>query len=365
MACVRLGFAIAVILLLFTARAPAADQPVAPMPGFYDRPELVIDPGMHTNGIRSVGADADGRWVVTGSYDKTVRVWSSADGALLRTIRLPAGPGAVGQGWYVAMSPDGALIAVGGWTRPDPQEQIYLFDRATGALQRRIEGPTDAVTGLTFSPNGQLLAAMLSDKGLRIYARDRDWAEVARDDQYNWVSYNGVAFAPDGRLATTEFEGKVRLYAGPLIGDIRPTVTIAAPGGQRPWGIAFSPDGSRVAIGHNRIPPAVDLLDGHTLVPLPGPNLGSIENGAFAHVAWSTDGGTLFAAGPMPVLAWSDAGPAHGARCRRDPMCCQQGPVRCLISFRCPGETCWWPLWTLGSRGSSRAATRVGCTDHP
>ena len=39
---------------------------------------------------------------------------------------------------------------------------------------------------------------MTGDKGQRIYGRDHDWAELARDTQYNWVSY-GAAFAPDGR----------------------------------------------------------------------------------------------------------------------------------------------------------------------
>jgi WD40 repeat protein len=55
----------------------------------------------------------DGSWAVTGSDDKTVRIWSLATGALLRTIRLPAGPGEVGKAYAVAISPDGALIAAG------------------------------------------------------------------------------------------------------------------------------------------------------------------------------------------------------------------------------------------------------------
>jgi WD40 repeat protein len=320
MASFRLSFAIALSLLLLVAPTLAANQLSAPAPGFYDRPVLVIDPGMHINDILSVDADVEGRWGVTGSHDKTVRVWSLSDGALFRTIRLPAGPGSLGQGRSVAMSPDGALIAVGGWTRAtdtDPKEQIYLFERATGALRQRIEGVSDTVFRLTFSPDGQLLAAMIGDEGLRIYARGRDWAEVARDVDYTRPAY-GAAFAPDGRLATTEFEGKVRLYAGPLIGDIRPTITIAAPGGPRPYGIAFSPDGTRLAVGQNVTPPAVDLLNGNTLASLPGPDLHGIENGTLTNVAWSLHGGTLFAAGAYAtgdtnqVLAWSDAG--GGAR---------------------------------------------------
>jgi WD40 repeat protein len=178
-----------------------------------------------------------------------------------------------------------------------------------------IEGLPNVVFHLAFSPSGHLLAATLFSGGLRIYARDRGCAEIARDVHYDGQSY-GAAFAPDGRLATTELEGKVRLYAGDLKGDIRPTVTTAAPGGPRPYGIAFSPDGTRLAVGHYSV--ALDLLDGRTLASLPGPDLRGIEHGALAGVAWSADGGTLFAAGryfmgdTAQVLAWSDAG--AGAR---------------------------------------------------
>ena len=83
----------------------------------YEQPVLIIDPGMHTAPIHAVSADAAGRLAVTGSDDKTVRVWSLTDGKLLRTIRIPAGPDNVGKIYAVAMSPDGALVAAGGWTR--------------------------------------------------------------------------------------------------------------------------------------------------------------------------------------------------------------------------------------------------------
>ena len=58
-----------------------------------------------------------GQIAVTGSHDKTVRLWSVADGKLLRTIRMPTGPGDVGKIYAVAISPDGATVAAGGWTR--------------------------------------------------------------------------------------------------------------------------------------------------------------------------------------------------------------------------------------------------------
>ena len=71
--------------------APAAMTPL------YEQPVLVVDPGMHTARINCVAVDAAGRLAVTGSDDKTVRVWSIVDGKLKRTIRMPAGLGSAGR----------------------------------------------------------------------------------------------------------------------------------------------------------------------------------------------------------------------------------------------------------------------------
>jgi|HubBroStandDraft_6_1064221.scaffolds.fasta_scaffold2548195_2 hypothetical protein len=63
----------------------ATHRPAA-ISGLYDQPILAIDPGIHTAMIQGTGVDVLGRWAANGSDDKTVRVWSLADGKLLRTI---------------------------------------------------------------------------------------------------------------------------------------------------------------------------------------------------------------------------------------------------------------------------------------
>jgi WD40 repeat protein len=319
MALVRQGFALALSLTLGAVAALTDGQAPAAPTGLYDRPVLVVDPGMHNARIWRAASDQEGRWVVTGSEDKTIRVWSLADGALQRTIRLPAGSDNVGKVYSVAISPDGALIAAGGWTRnidAEHTQQIYLLGRDTGALVRRIEGLPSDVKHLVFSPDGARLAAVLGSRGLRVYSRQTGWAESARDEDYGDNSY-GADFGSDGRLATTSIDGKVRLYASDPHGSIEPTRVIEATGGERPFGIAFSPDGTRLAVGYADTP-QVDLLDASTLEPLPRPDLRGIGNGDLPTVAWSRDGATLFAAGrhgsasSRPVLAWDGGG--TGAR---------------------------------------------------
>ena len=73
----------------------------------YERPVLVVDPDMHTAVSNAAAIDAAGRFLATGSDDKTVRIWRASDGKLLRTIRMPAGPGNNGKVYAVAMTPDG------------------------------------------------------------------------------------------------------------------------------------------------------------------------------------------------------------------------------------------------------------------
>ena len=304
------GGPVARSLALLPAILFAIVAPAAAMAELYEQPVLVVDPGMHTAPITAADVDAAGRLAVTGSDDKTVRVWSLADGKLLRTLRMPAGPDEIGKIYAVAMSPDGDLVAAGGWTMWSTtarEESIYLFEPRTGKMTARIAGVSSAAFILAFSSDGRYLAAGLGSGGLRVYDRDRQWTEVVRDTDYREAIY-GATFAADGRLATASWDGKVRLYDR----DFK-IVPPAKATGARPHRIAFSPDGTILAVGYAAAT-TVDLFDGRSLAPLPRPNVDGLRGGTLSRVTWSKDGKTLFAGGyhndgdDRRVLAWTDAG---------------------------------------------------------
>ena len=285
----------------------AAGQPVDPA----SKPFLRVETGMHTAVIFRIDADREGRYLVTGSNDKTVRVWELSSGRLLRTLRPPIGSGIVGKIYAVALSPDGETVAAGGWTAGQEGSNIYRWRRRDGHMLPPIGGLPNVVNDLAFSPDGSRLAAVFSNGELQVF-RASDGTEMARDTSCKKRSLS-VAFDRRGRLATSCYDGRVLIYDAGL----KKIVEAKAPGGNRPYQVRFSPDGRHLAVGYYDIV-RVDVLSGEDLSLIRQPDVNGIQNGNLSIIAWSPDGRFLFAAGrfqragTIPIFRWADAG--RGAR---------------------------------------------------
>lgn len=277
-------------------RKPDTDHP---------RPVLVIDPGMHTAPIHSAATDTSGRFIATASVDKTIRIWDAEDGKLQRTIYVPAGSDQIGAMYAVAFDPRNNVVAAGGWTREG--YWIYLLNRDTGALERRISGLPNVATRLAFSPDGRYLVA--GTLGIRVFDRTKDWSVVAADD-YDLPVY-ALAFAPDGRVATASDDGHVRLY-NERFQLMAKHHRAQKPGKPLPRTLAFRPpDGEVLAVGFvtdgmPQVDDPISLLHGRTLKQLVGPP--QKESLSYSQaVVWSLDGNTLFSMDGR-LMTWSGVG---------------------------------------------------------
>ncbi len=176
-------------------------------------PILRIETGMHTSVIKRIGVDAENRYLVTGSDDKTIRVWELKTGRLLRVLRPPIGKGNEGKIYSVAISPDGRLIVGGGWTgyEWDNTHSIYIFDRESGRLIKRIQGLPNVIFHLIFSKDGRYLVTCLGgNNGIRVYETEK-FTLIMEDKDYGDNSH-GADFDKEGRLVTTSYDGYIRLY---------------------------------------------------------------------------------------------------------------------------------------------------------
>jgi WD40 repeat protein len=325
----RLAAGLAALLVL------GASEPASPQ---ASEPILRMELGTHNASILSLASDASNRVLITGSEDKTVRVWDIADAArLVRILRPPVGEGEQGQIFSVALAPDGRTIACGGRTGAPRRGEasVYLFDKDTGALTRRLGGLPGWVQHLAYTADGRFLAVVTSERGGKLswtglsLFRLPEYTLVAEDRDYgNYVRW--VEADPSGtKLASSCFDGLIRLYdlsalpplGGPQPATLAPVAKIRPSGGQHPWGLAFSPDGTRLAVGFN-LTPKVEVLEikGNTLAPGYAPDTTGATAGMekdFMVVAWSSDGRFLYAGGghrlkrERQIRKWADGGRGH------------------------------------------------------
>jgi RNA polymerase sigma factor (sigma-70 family) len=163
--------------------------------------------------------------------------------ARLGTVRLRHG-GAIGA---AAFSPDGKLLATGGW-----DHMVRLWDAATGKPVAALRGHTQSITAVAFSPDGKTLLSSGGDFISHRGGETKLWDVATRGERLTLAgsSADSAAFAPDGRAVATASFGYVHLWDAATGERLRSWSAHpgAWPGGGRPrpfwvYALAYSPDG--------------------------------------------------------------------------------------------------------------------------
>ncbi len=155
----------------------------------------------HRQQVNAVAVSPDGCFLLSGSHDKTLRLWNLASGKEERRFE-----GHTENILAVVFSPNGRLAASAGggglWKdgqRKETDFSIRVWDVETARELRRCTGHTRPVTSLAFTPNGRQLLSGSQDTTLRLW-------DVADGRQVQLLSgHDGevlsVAVSPDGKSA--------------------------------------------------------------------------------------------------------------------------------------------------------------------
>jgi len=192
----------------------------------------------HKHHIPAVSFSPDGKRAVTGSYDHTLRLWDSRTGRLIATLK-----GHKDKVKSAAFTPDGRYLLSGSW-----DNTIRLWDGRTGAFVKVLATQGAQVDSLSISSDGTRI--LTGHSGASPYTNNV-FSIPSGERITSFTRHENVVIAtavsPDGKTAATGGGSDQEIYLWDLsTGRVQQEMK----GKGKPiWSVGFARDGRSIAWG--------------------------------------------------------------------------------------------------------------------
>jgi WD40 repeat protein len=159
----------------------------------------------HTGNVTGVAFSPDFRWIVSGSNDRTLKVWDLVTAKELQTLTGHA------EGVNcIALAPDASWVA-----SASDDNTVRLWPLKDGLLDREreavvLEGHQRQVTCVVFSADGKRLLTGSQDKTLKVWDVAKGTVAKTLEGHKNWIS--SVSYLGDHVVCSTSDDLTVRLW---------------------------------------------------------------------------------------------------------------------------------------------------------
>jgi len=141
----------------------------------------------HEGAVRSVAFSPCGQFIVTGSEDRTLRLWDLHGELVCKPFK-----GHEDEVWSVAFSPDSQIIASG-----SEDSTLRLWNLSGDLIIQPLVGHQHRVWSVTFSPDGQYIVSAGRDQMIRLW--NVSTGSISKCFRDSLSPIRSLAFSPNGQ----------------------------------------------------------------------------------------------------------------------------------------------------------------------
>ena len=188
----------------------------------------------HSSYVNTLAISPDGQTLVSGSADKTIKIWNLSTGQEIRSLKGHSHPIN-----YIAISPDGQTLVSG-----SADKTIKIWNLSTGQEIRTLKGHSNPVNSIAISSDWQTLVSGSADKTIKIWNLSTGQEIRTLKGDFSYV--NTITISPDGQTLASGSADKIikiwNLSMGQEIRTLRGHSSYVNT-------IAISPDGQTLVSG--------------------------------------------------------------------------------------------------------------------